>query len=156
MRKTLFISMISGASIMLSAYEAASEDSEEFSFPILNADGIKIGTIEIGAKSGGGIDIEVNVSSLISGSHAMQFHAIGRRDAPDFKGSGGHYNPSNIPDGEHAGDMMNVDVSADGTGKFKVTTDKVSLKGSSFPALMEDDGTALIIHAGADDYTSQA
>ena len=130
MRKTLFISMISGASIMLSAYGAASEDSEEFSFPILNADGIKIGTIEIGAKSGGGFDIEVNVSSLTSGSHAMQFHAIGLRDAPDFKSSGGHYNPSNIPDGEHAGDMMNVDVSA--------------------------DGTTLIIHAAADDYTSQA
>jgi len=155
MKKLAIISMISSVSIMLSACGAASGDSEEFSFAIHNADGVKIGTIEIEDKSGGGVEIEVEVSGLTPGSHAMHFHAIGRCDAPDFKSSGGHYNPENVAHGNHAGDMMNVDVSADGTGKFEVTNGKVNIKAGSLPALMDSDGTALVIHAGADDYTSQ-
>jgi len=51
--------------------------------------------------------------------------------------------------------MMNVEVSADGTGTFNVNNMKVNLRDGSLPALMDADGTALIIHGGADDYTSQ-
>ena len=155
MKKTTIISIISSVSIMLTACGAASENSEEFSFPIHNSDGAKIGTLEIEALNEGGVAVKVDVSGLTPGSHAMHFHAIGRCDGPDFKSSGGHYNPSDVPHGEHAGDMMNVDVSSDGTGKFNVTNGKVNIKTGSLPALMDSDGTALIIHAGEDDYTSQ-
>lgn len=155
MKKTTIISIISSASIMLTACGAASGDSEEFSFPILNGQGTQIGTLQLEAKSGGGVEVEVDVSGLTPGSHAMHFHEFGRCDGPDYKSAGGHYNPAAVPHGQHAGDMMNVDVSADGTGKFEITNGKVNIKAGSLPALMDSDGTALIIHAGADDYTSQ-
>ena len=121
----------------------------------MNAEGSEIGKINITPLTKGGVDLVVSVKGLTPGSHAMHFHEFGRCDGPDFKSAGGHYNPENVAHGHHAGDMMNVDVANDGTGKFEVTNGKVNLKIGSLPALMDADGTALIIHAGEDDYTSQ-
>jgi len=155
MRKTLLISTLTAASIMLGACSGPKADSSTSSFPIQTADGSKIGEIVISPAKAGGVDLVVTVKELTPGSHAMHFHEFGKCDGPDFKSAGGHYNPNAVPHGEHAGDMMNVNVAADGTGKFEVTNGKVNLKAGSLPALMDDDGTALIIHAGEDDYTSQ-
>ena len=156
MRKTLAISMITGTSIML----AACSGIEEVSYPIQNAQGSTIGAVEILAIKGGGVEVKVEVSGLTPGTHAMHFHEFGRCDGPDYKSAGGHYNPAGashgqVEGGSHAGDMMNIEVGADGTGTFDVTNMKVSLKTGSLPTLMDDDGTALIIHGGADDYRSQ-
>ena len=52
--------------------------------------------------------------------------------------------------------MMNVEADADGTGTFIVINERVSINGNhGLPALLDADGTALILHAGADDYESQ-
>lgn len=160
MKKLLAISMLTSASMMLAACEGTGNDTEELSFLILNAQGSEIGLLEIEALAGGGVEVEVDVRGLTPGTHAMHFHEFGRCDGPDYKSAGGHYNPAGVAhgqveDGPHAGDMMNVEVSADGTGKFKVTNAKVNLRAGSLPALMDADGTALIIHAEEDDYTSQ-
>ena len=160
MRKTLAITMVTGTSVMLAACGSAGSDAENLSFPILNAQGVEIGTVAIEALSGGGVDVEVSATGLTPGTHAMHFHEFGRCDGPDYKSAGGHYNPAGVPHGQveggsHAGDMMNVEAGADGTGKFNVTNMKVSLRAGSLPALMDSDGTALIIHGGADDYRSQ-
>jgi len=155
MRKTLLISTLTAASMMLAACSGPKASSTTSSFPIKNSDGNEIGKIEITSASSGGVDLLVTVKDLTPGSHAMHFHEFGRCDGPDFKSAGGHYNPDAVAHGNHAGDMMNVNVAADGTGKFEVTNGKVNLKTGSLPALMDADGTALIIHAGEDDYTSQ-
>lgn len=160
MKKFLAISMITSASIMLTACSGASDDTEDLSFPILNAQGAEIGTLEIDALAGGGVEVEVNVEGLSPGVRAMHFHEFGLCEGPDYTSAGGHYNPEGVAhgqvdDGPHAGDMMNVEIAEDGTGTFEVTNMKVSLRGGDLPALMDSDGTALIIHAGPDDYKSQ-
>jgi Cu-Zn family superoxide dismutase len=160
MKKFLAISMLTSASIMLAACEGAGNDAEEMSFLILDAQGSEIGLLEIEELAAGGVEVGVDVRGLTPGIHAMHFHEFGRCDGPDFKSAGGHYNPAGVAhgqveDGPHAGDMMNVEIAADGTGKFEVTNEKVNLRAGSLPALMDSDGTALIIHGGADDYTSQ-
>jgi len=160
MRKLRMISGLTGASIMLTACSGSSSHSDHHSFPIHNTQGTQIGNLEIHPITGGGVDVEISISGITPGTHAMHFHEFGRCDTPDFKSAGGHYNPAGVPHGHveggnHAGDMMNVEANADGTGAFKVTNNKVNIKGGSLPALMDSDGTALIIHAGADDYTSQ-
>lgn len=160
MKKTLAISMLTSACVMLSACGNAGLDAKETSFPIFNAQGAEIGNLKIEAIAGGGVAVEVSVTGLTPGKRAMHFHEFGRCDGPDYKSAGGHYNPAGVAhgqveDGPHAGDMMNVEVGADGTGTFKVTNMKVSLREGSLPALMDADGTALIIHGGADDYKSQ-
>ena len=129
---------------------------------ILSADGKALGSLVLEDLGTVGTKVTVAVAGISPGDHAMHFHEIGKCDAPDFKSSGGHYNPTmadhghKMPDGPHAGDMMNVNVAADGTGTFVVTNERVSIYGDhGLPALMDADGTALILHAGQDDYQSQ-
>lgn len=164
MKKIRAISVITGLSIMLAACGDPSTDaggtSANISVPIQNSQGADVGTLVVNPIAGGGVKVDVSISGITPGTHAMHFHEFGRCDGPDFKSAGGHYNPAGVPHGhvdggDHAGDMMNVEASADGTGAFKVINEKVNIKGGSLPALMDVDGTALIIHAGADDYTSQ-
>lgn len=160
MTKKLFISMLTSASLILTACSNADSNSEEISFPISDSQGIEIGALVVKDLASGGVKVEVGVTGLTPGAHAMHFHEFGRCDGPDFKSAGGHYNPSGVAhgqveDGPHAGDMMNVEVDSEGIGEFIVTNLKVSLRGDGLPALMDDDGTALIIHGGPDDYESQ-
>ena len=164
MRKLRAISATTALSIMLVGCGGPSSNtgsaSEVSSFPIQNTQGEKIGTLTIESIKTGGVEVEINISGITPGSHAMHFHEFGRCDGPDFKSAGGHYNPAGVPHGHvdgggHAGDMMNIEANADGTGLFNVTNDRVNIKGGSLPALMDADGTALIIHDKADDYTSQ-
>lgn len=160
MKKLAIISMLSATSVMFSACSGESTHNEKMSFPIINVQGVEIGKLEIISLEQGGVGVQVDVIDLTPGIHAMHFHEFGRCDAPDFKSAGGHYNPTgvahgHIDNGPHAGDMMNVEVEADGRGEFEVQNTKVNLKTGDLPALMDSDGTALIIHAAADDYKSQ-
>ena len=54
------------------------------------------------------------------------------------------------PEGAHAGDLPNLVVSADGSGSLSATTERLTL--SAGPrSVFDADGSALIIHAAADD-----
>ena len=50
----------------------------------------------------------------------------------------------------HAGDLGNITVNADGTGTATVQTDRFTLSEGEF-SLQDMDGSAILIHAGADD-----
>jgi Cu-Zn family superoxide dismutase len=49
--------------------------------------------------------------------------------------------------------MPNMYVSKDGTGKFEVLNDNISLKPGE-RSVFDADGSALVIHVGVDDHTS--
>jgi Cu-Zn family superoxide dismutase len=160
MKKNAIISAITGAALMLGACGANDQNSESESFPIINTQGSEIGALIISPLAGGGVELNVTVSGLEPGTRAMHIHETGSCITPDFKSAGGHYNPAGvahgqIADGPHAGDMMNVEVGADGRGSFTVKNMKVNLRGGDLPALKDNDGSALVIHGGADDYKSQ-
>jgi Cu-Zn family superoxide dismutase len=134
-----------------------------FERSILTATGDTLGTLSLKDLGEGGTEVTVTVSGLDgAGTHAMHFHEIGVCEAPSFTTSGGHFNPMSMAhgklsaDGPHAGDMMNMEVGADGTGTLTVINDRVSIGGDHrLPALLDADGTALIIHERGDDYTTQ-
>lgn len=104
-----------------------------------------------------GLVVRVEVSGLPEGWHALHFHATGdcSDHADHFKKSGGHfllegeYHGVYAQGGPHAGDMPNIWIGADGTGKAEVFTP------TTLDLLRDADGAALMIHAGADDYISQ-
>jgi Cu-Zn family superoxide dismutase len=54
------------------------------------------------------------------------------------------------PDGAHAGDMSNFTVKANGTAKVTVTDARVNM-GTDNHSIFSNGGTALVIHAKADD-----
>ncbi|HSM79633.1 MAG TPA: superoxide dismutase family protein, partial [Bryobacteraceae bacterium] len=57
------------------------------------------------------------------------------------------------PEGPHAGDMPNFTVGANGTAKTVVSNPRVNL-GADSHSLFTNGGTALVIHAKADDLKS--
>ena len=121
-----------------------------------NAKGEKVGTATL-TPVAGGVRIEFNVTQLPAGTHALHIHTTGRCEGPDFMSAGGHYNPAmrqhgkDNPMGAHAGDLPNFDVDAQGRGRGTITAMGVTL-GEGSNSLFHPGGTALMIHAAADDY----
>jgi len=119
------------------------------------ADGKPAGTVELKA-AGDTVTVSGTLAGFPQGVHAIHLHTTGLCEGPDFKTAGGHLNPGmhqhgmDNPMGSHLGDMPNVDIAADGTGKFSTT-----LRGTRMDvtnALFDADGTAVVVHAGPDDY----
>jgi Cu-Zn family superoxide dismutase len=123
---------------------------------IINAQGQKIGTAKILAANEG-VKIEVNVSQLPPGNHGIHIHNIGKCDGPDFTSAGPHLNPytkkhgKDSPEGPHAGDLLNIEVNADGTAKATLLDKMVTLRDGP-NSIFHDGGTAIMIHAKEDDY----
>lgn len=120
-----------------------------------SADGSARGNATLTA-AGGGLELKIDASGLPAGQHGLHLHMAGRCDAPDFASAGAHLNPnakqhgSENPQGSHLGDLPNLAVAPDGKGSLTV-----SLAGSRAevePVLFDGDGTAIVIHATADDY----
>jgi len=121
-----------------------------------NAQGVEVGSATITPATGGSaVLITGTFSKLPPGTHAIHIHTVGKCEAPDFTSAGGHFNPASKqhgkdnPQGAHAGDLPNFEVAADGTGKISQEVPGVQLTDAS---LFHAGGTALMIHAAADDY----
>jgi superoxide dismutase, Cu-Zn family len=99
------------------------------------------------------------LTGLPPGTHAIHFHEIGKCEAP-FKSSGGHYNPTKKshgvmdPVGLHAGDLPNLVIPRNGKLDFELFAMDLTLADGP-NTVLDADGTALVIHAKADDYKSQ-
>jgi Cu-Zn family superoxide dismutase len=60
------------------------------------------------------------------------------------------------PDANDSGDLPNIYANADGSATVELYSTLVSLNGGGDrPALLDSDGSALVIHAQPDDYKSQ-
>jgi superoxide dismutase, Cu-Zn family len=103
------------------------------------------------------VHLTLTLTGLPPGVHAVHIHAVGRCDGPDFTSAGPHVNPERRqhglqnPEGPHAGDLPNVTVDADGQGRLETMTARVTL-GNGPTSLFDADGSALVIHAGPDDF----
>ena len=161
MRRTTKGIVAGAAVVALAACGAATQRSAagtrptEFATPIYNASNQQVGTFTVTQLSPDSVRLVVQSTALPAGTHGTHLHAVGRCDAPAFTTAGAHLNPANRqhglrnPQGPHAGDMPNLVVGANGQGRIEAI-----VRGSILPGhapLFDPDGTALVVHASADD-----
>lgn len=127
---------------------------------IADVNGAALGDVTF-TEQDGSLQLTVNLEGMEPGFYGFHVHEIGKCEpdsaAPDdasdtgaFKSSGGH-----IPGQEgnvhpnHAGDLPTLLVGEDGTALMTVTTDRLDQS-----LLMDDDGSAVVIHAQPDNFAN--
>ncbi len=136
--------------------EKSREEILMLTVEMMDSDGNAIGTAEL-SEEDAGIMVTLEVEGLEEGMHGIHFHETGMCEVPDFESAGGHFNPTGAmhgmdnPDGPHAGDLPNIEVSDDGTASQEFTAENVTLAIGEENSLLKEGGTALVIHAGEDD-----
>lgn len=139
--------------------EGSSEELLMVTVELLNSDGDAAGTAEL-SQEDNGVVVTLEAEGLEEGMHGIHFHEMGMCEAPDFESAGAHFNPTGgmhgmeNPDGPHAGDLPNIEVSDDGTASQEFTAENVTLAIGEENSLLKEGGTALVIHAGEDDQTT--
>lgn len=111
-------------------------------------------------ETSNGVKMTLTVQGLTkAGTHAVHLHESGDCSAPDATSAGPHWNPMDEPHGKrhsggefHAGDIANLEVGDDGTGKLEVTAEDWTIGTSEASDVI---GKAVIIHADPDDFVSQ-
>lgn len=106
----------------------------------------------------GGVRVEAQIRGLTPGSHGFHVHEFGDCSAADGTSAGGHFNPGGHDHGTrdasatHAGDLGNIQANPNGAAAASFVTDKISLDPSAPNSII---GRGVIVHANADDGTSQ-
>jgi superoxide dismutase, Cu-Zn family len=122
-----------------------------------DAKGMDVGTARIADAAKGGVTILLKVKGLTPGEHAAHIHTAAKCEGPGFTTAGGHFNPDmkhhglDNPEGPHAGDMNNFTVDKKGRAKALLVNTRVNLN-DDMHSVFSNGGTALVIHAKADDY----
>jgi superoxide dismutase, Cu-Zn family len=138
------------------AGETAASTARQGEVTLLDANGDTVGHVML-HPAGQGVHMMLTLRGLPPGEKGLHFHEVGQCDPPTFESAGSHFAPGgrqhgfDNPQGPHAGDLRNVVVGEDGTASQEFTTDRVTL-GEGPNSLYDDDGTALVLHAGPDDY----
>lgn len=109
-------------------------------------------------QSAEGVVFSGTLSGLPPGEHGFHVHGTGACEP--FSEAGSHFDPAgrshgfDAATGPHAGDLPNLVADEDGAALVQFTNDRVTLRGGE-AALLDADGSALVIHAGPDDFASQ-
>jgi superoxide dismutase, Cu-Zn family len=125
--------------------------------PLIGNDGSPIGEIDLrGGPNGSVLRIAVRAGKVAAGWHGMHFHAVGDcSDMAKFEASKAHVNHGGKQHGflnaggPDDGDLPNVFAAADGAVQAEVFT------ANKLASLRDADGSAVILHANADDHASQ-
>jgi superoxide dismutase, Cu-Zn family len=146
------------AAVSWLALSQAQAQEQSANAVLMDPDGKEIGNVAI-SEVAQGLRIFAQAENLPPGVHAFHIHETGQCEPPEFESAGGHYNPTgkqhgwDNPQGHHAGDFANVHVHEDGRLAIEYFTDAVTL-GEGETTLFDDDGSAVVMHEGADDYQS--
>lgn len=126
--------------------------------PLKDAGGKDVGTVDL-VQTPHGVLLKLSLKGIPAGEHAFHVHAVGKCEPP-FTSAGGHFNPGSkkhgmeAAEGAHAGDMPNLHVPASGELAVEVANPAISLVKGQPNSVFDADGSAIVIHAKADDYKS--
>jgi Cu-Zn family superoxide dismutase len=146
------------ATASLLALAAVSATAQDATATLKNAEGNDVGMASL-TQTPAGVLIRLTVKRLPPGERAFHIHGVGKCEPP-FTSAGPHFNPGGkkhglkAAEGHHAGDLPNLHVPAGGELTVEVLNADVTLEKGKPNSLLGGQGTALVIHAGKDDYKS--
>lgn len=151
--------IVAGFLVCAAAAHGTTAEPAKAAAEIINPAGEVIGKAAF-EQAPSGVLIRVVVSGLTPGGHGIHLHSVGAC-SPDFGAAKGHINPDGKahglrhPDGPDNGDLPNLYVGADGRAEAEFFTPRVTVSGGAQPALLDDDGSAVVIHEHPDDHMTQ-
>src|SRR5262245_10542977 len=101
--------------------------------------------------------VVVTISGATPGTHGLHIHEKGDCSSPDATSAGGHFNAAGNPHAapadvkRHNGDLGNIEIGKDGTGKLEITTDMLTVTEGPNSVV----GKSVIFHEKADDLKTQ-
>ncbi len=163
---TISLLLLTGISLTLVSCERAQQHTGVMSTPMAKQAIATIGPasdssvtgMAIFTQNGDQITLTIEIQNASPGIHAVHIHESGDCSSPDGTSAGGHWNPTGVAHGKwgegefHLGDIGNITVGEDGTGSIELTTDLWEIGTGSDVDVV---GRGIIVHAGADDFTSQ-
>jgi Cu-Zn family superoxide dismutase len=154
MTKTMVRCAALVAAALVVALPAAAQTAKAV---LKNQKGAEVGTVSL-AQTPAGVMLTLSLKGVPAGERAFHIHAVGKCEAP-FASAGGHFNPGKQKHGlfagpGHAGDMPNLHVPKDGMLVVEILNAAVTLEKGKPNSLFQEGGTAIVIHAGKDDYKS--
>ena len=111
-----------------------------------------------------GVLIRIEATGLTPGWHGLHLHGVGRCEGPKFESAGSHVKHGGDgavhgllnAGGPESGDLPNLYAGADGRAFAEVfTTGAALVEGAGGEHLLDADGSAILIHAMADDHAAQ-
>lgn len=139
--------------------KSLSNDDKKLSITFEPKSGSNVSGTATFIEKNGVVIFEAKISGLTPGIHAIHIHEKSDCSAADGSSAGGHWNPTFKNHGKwgagqyHKGDIGNFTADAKGNGYITLTTDEWNI-GSGDPT-KDILGKGLIVHQGADDFTSQ-
>lgn len=150
------------ASIAAAPAGRLNQAAETAQATLINSTGAEIGRAVL-TQGPSGLLIRVEAEGLTPGWHGFHIHATGECAAP-FTSAGGHINHAETkaphgllnPAGPDDGDLPNIHADAEGRVRAEVFTSRARISGDGpGQRLRDENGSALVIHAGSDDHLSQ-
>jgi len=144
------------AMAMVGCGMALSAQAQTAKASLKDASGKDVGQVQL-LQTPHGVLLKLAVKGLPAGEHAFHVHAVGKCEPP-FTSAGGHFNPAShkhgmaAVEGLHAGDMPNLHIPASGELMVEIANPMISLVKGQPNSVFDADGSAIIIHTGADDY----
>lgn len=145
---------VAGDTAVSDTMNAAPPASSEARAVVRDAQNRELGTVTL-TETAQGIQLSGTLRGLPPGDHGIHVHTAGICEPP-FDSAGPHWNPTSKqhgtenPNGPHFGDLTNLSVGSDSTATVQGVTPGGTLRGEN--ALLDADGSAIVVHAGPDDY----
>lgn len=145
---------------MVEAEEVVEVEVKEITMALESKSGSNASGKVTFVQDGDTVKMSAVISGLDPGMHAIHIHEKADCSSDDGKSAGGHWNPTFEDHGKwgdeagyHKGDIGNFEADADGNGS-------ISMKTTEWCIGCGDDkkdilGKSIIVHQGADDFTSQ-
>lgn len=140
------------AATLLCAGPALAQESATAT--MMDQSGAEVATVTLTPTASGVVLVEIEGTALPEGEHGFHIHETGECTG-DFTSAGGHLPGDRqhgimVEGGPHPGDMPNLHIAADGTVRDEVFNGDLTME-----QVFDEDGSAVMVHSGPDDYKSQ-